>query len=116
VLEVGDCIPLIDYDDEDWVYELPVVPCDTPHTDEVFFIYDLEDGEFPGDDALQDESWSGCLAAFEEYVGVGYDESELDFYTYWPTKSSWNRWDDRTVQCILYSYEDVTESFAGSAR
>lgn len=115
-LEVGDCIPLIDYDDEDWIYELPVVSCDAPHTDEVFFIYELEDGDFPGDDALQEEGWTRCGEEFEKYVGVSYDDSELDYYNYQPTKSSWNHWDDRAIQCILYSYEDVTESLAGSGR
>lgn len=115
-LEVGDCIPLIDYDDEDWYEELPVVPCDTPHTDEVFFIYEIADGEFPGDDALQEEAWTRCSEEFEKYVGIDYDDSELDLYNYQPTKSSWNHWDDRTIQCVLYSYEDVTGSLAGSAR
>ncbi|MDQ0648919.1 hypothetical protein QFZ53_003115 [Microbacterium natoriense] len=114
-LEVGDCIPLIDYGD-DMIYELPVVPCDTPHTDEVFFIFDVEDGEFPGDESLEETAWSGCLAEFERYVGLDYDDSELDFYTYQPTKSSWSRWDDRTVQCILYSIDDVTGTLAGTAR
>lgn len=115
-LKVGDCIPLLDYDDEDWAYELPVVPCDTPHTDEVFFVYEADDGEFPGDEALQEAAWTRCVEEFEKYVGIRYDESELELYTYQPTKSSWNHWDDRAIQCVLYSYEDVTGSLAGSAR
>jgi len=115
-LEVGDCIPLIDYDDQDWIYELPVVPCDTPHTDEVFFLFDVEDGEFPGDDVLQEQAWTRCGEEFEKYVGIAYDDSELELYNYQPTKSSWNHWDDRAIQCILYSNEDVTGTLAGSAR
>lgn len=107
-LEVGDCLPLVDYGDVDEIYELPVVPCDQPHTDEVFFIFDLEDGEFAGEDAVGEAAWDGCLAEFESFVGTSYEASALDVYTYQPTKASWVRAGDRTVQCILFSYEDVT--------
>jgi hypothetical protein len=108
-LRVGDCLPLVDYSDEEGdIYELPVVPCDQPHTDEVFFIYDLEGEEFPGEADLENAAWDGCLAEFEAYIGTSYADSVLDYYTYQPTKASWVRADDRTVHCILYSYEDVT--------
>lgn len=115
-LEVGDCLPLVDYGDEDEIYELPVVPCEQPHTDEVYLIFDLADGEFPGDDALARSAWDGCLAEFETFVGTSYEASELDFYTYQPTESSWIRADDRTVQCILFSYEDVTGTLEDARR
>lgn len=109
-LAVGDCIPLFDYGDEDEIFELPVVPCDQPHTDEVYFIYQAEDGEFPGDDELLESAWDGCVAEFEEFVGISYEESELDIYSYQPTKASWKRFRDRTVHCIIFSYEDVTRT------
>ena len=115
-LAVGDCLPYVDYTDVDQIYELPVVPCDQPHTDEVFYIFEVEDGEFPGDSALQETAWDGCLAQFESFVGLTYEQSELDFYSYQPTKGSWNRADDRAIQCIVYSYEDVTGSLQGAAR
>ena len=107
-LRVGDCLPFVDYTDVDAVYELPVVPCEQPHSDEVFFIFDLDGTDFPGDTAVTDAAWDGCLAEFESFVGVSYEQSELDFYNYQPTKSTWIRSGDRTVQCILFSYEDVT--------
>lgn len=115
-LAVGDCLPYVDYTDVDQISELPVVPCDQPHTDEVFYIFEVEDGEFPGDSALQETAWDGCLAQFESFVGLTYEQSELDFYSYQPTKGSWNRADDRAIQCIVYSYEDVTGSLQGSGR
>lgn len=115
-LEIGDCLPLVVYDEDELVFELPVVPCEQPHTDEVFFIYDVEDGEFPGDDALTESSWNGCYEAFQAYVGTSYEASELDFYNYQPTKGTWIREGDRTVQCILFSYEDVTGTLRGSGR
>lgn len=115
-LEVGDCLPLVEYGEDELVYELPVVPCEQPHTDEVFFIYDVEDGDFPGDDVLTETSWNRCYEAFQAYVGTSYEASELDFYNYQPTKGTWIREKDRSVQCILFSYEDVTGTLRDSAR
>ncbi|WP_334151842.1 DUF2510 domain-containing protein [Microbacterium sp.] len=113
-LAVGDCIPLVEYEDE--IFEVPVVPCDRPHTDEVYFIYQFDDGEYPGDDVLYQEAEERCLAEFEGFVGMSYEQSELDFYTYWPTQMSWNRMDDRTVHCIVFSYDDVTGTLEGADR
>lgn len=113
-LEVGDCLPFVDYGDTEQIYELPVVSCDQPHTDEVFFIFEVDDEEFPGEDALGESAWDGCAAQFDTYVGVPYEDSVLDFYTYQPTEISWARADDRMVQCILFSYEDVTGTLEGA--
>ena len=116
-LAVGDCIPLMEYDEEETeVFELPVVPCDLPHTDEVYYMYDLPDGEYPGDDEIYELTWEGCRAQFEAFVGLSYEESELDIYPYSPTQGSWNRWKDRTVHCVVFSYEEVTGSLQGAAR
>ncbi|PRB10404.1 DUF2510 domain-containing protein [Microbacterium sp. MYb62] len=113
-LEVGDCLPLVEYGDEDQIFDLPVVPCEQPHTDEISLIFDVEDGEFPGDDALAETAWQGCVAHFETFVGIPYEESMLDLYTYQPTRGSWSRADDRTVYCIVFSYEDVTGTLQGA--
>lgn len=113
-LAVGQCIPFMEWGDE--VYELPIVPCDQPHTDEVYYIFDADDGDYPGDDALQTLATERCDTAFAEYVGIPYKDSTLDNYWFVPTEASWNRLDDRTIQCIVYSNDEVTESFQGSAR
>lgn len=113
-LAVGQCIPFMEWGDE--VSELPVVACDQPHTDEVYFIFDATDGDFPGDEALQTLATERCDAAFADYIGIPYADSELDNYWFVPTEASWNRLTDRTIQCIAYSNDEVTESFRGSAR
>lgn len=114
-LTVGDCIPLIDYGDKG-VYEVPVVPCDQPHTDEVYFVFDVEGPEFPGDKAVDVEAQTRCRAEFETFVGIPYADSVLDFYYYVPTKRSWTLDDDHAIQCIVYSEEDVTGTLAGAAQ
>lgn len=113
-LEVGDCLPFVDYEDTGQIYELPVVSCEQPHTDEVYFIFEVDDEEFPGEEALGDAAWDGCAAQFDTYVGIAYEDSVLDFYSYQPTETSWARADDRTVQCILFSYDDVTGTLEGA--
>lgn len=113
-LEVGQCLPFIEWEDE--VSELPVVPCDQPHTDEVYLIFDAPDGDFPGDDALQSIASERCETAFGDFVGLPYMESELDMYWFVPTQMSWNRANDRAIQCIAFSYEDVTGTLRGAAR
>nr|WP_321182026.1 septum formation family protein [Microbacterium barkeri] len=114
-LQVGDCLPLVEYDAEDQIYDLPVVPCEQPHTDEIYYIFQVEgESEFPGDDPLYEIAWDGCIAQFEAFVGVPYESSVLDVYSYQPTRSSWARADDRTVHCIVFSYEDVTGTLRGA--
>ncbi|MEV7607886.1 DUF2510 domain-containing protein [Microbacterium sp. NPDC089320] len=113
-LAVGHCLPLMEWEEE--VYELPIVPCDTPHTDEVYFIFDAPDGEFPGDDGLQTIAADRCDAAFEEFIGVPYADSELDNYWFVPTESSWKRLNDRAIQCIVISYDEITGTLEGADR
>lgn len=113
-LEVGHCLPLVEWEDE--VYDLPVVPCDQPHTDEVYFIFDAPDGDFPGDAELQTLATERCDAAFEEFIGIPYTDSELDNYWFVPTETSWKRMNDRAIQCIVFDYEEVTGTFEGAAR
>ena len=113
-LAVGQCIPFMEWGEQ--VSELPIVPCDQPHTDEVYYIFDAADGEFPGDEALQTLATERCDAAFAEYIGIPYADSELANYWFVPTEASWNRLKDRTLQCIAYSNDEVTGSFQGTTR
>nr|WP_201470224.1 DUF2510 domain-containing protein [Microbacterium hydrocarbonoxydans] len=113
-LAVGQCIPFMEWGDE--VSELPIVRCDQPHTDEVYYIFDAADGDFPGDEALQTLATERCDAAFADYIGIPYADSEFDNYWFVPTEASWNRLKDRTLQCIVYSNDEVTESLQGAAR
>src|SRR5690349_4514521 len=61
-LQVGDC--LNDADLSGIVTSVPVVPCSEPHDSEAYFEFDLEDGEFPGKDAVNAKGDAGCVEAF----------------------------------------------------
>ncbi len=112
-LTVGDCLPSVEWAEE--VTDVTVVPCDQPHTDEVYLVTELPDGDYPGDTELQSRADEICVPAFEEFVGIDYDDSALDYYWYIPTKVSWSRFGDRKIHCLAFSYDDVTGTLKGAA-
>lgn len=98
-LQAGDClVPPDRVDDE--LRTVRVVPCEQTHTQEVFFVDDLEDvEEYPGDEAVQALADSRCLGPFRDYVGIDYVDSSL-FLTYLlPSVRSWDE-GDREIVCI----------------
>src|SRR5690606_6771886 len=70
-LKVGDC-KMEDVPGE--IKETEVVPCSEPHDEEVFFEFELEGDEFPGGDAIDAEGEAQCLPAFEDYVGIDFQD------------------------------------------
>jgi len=94
-----------------------VVPCHTPHTQQVFALTHLNagsDANYPGTPALRTFANASCLQQFEGFVGVDYRDSTL-FYTYLlPSVRSWAA-NDRTVVCIVTTTgQKLTKSVEGS--
>jgi hypothetical protein len=58
----GDC--LNDLHDSTDLVSLPAVPCAQPHEGEVFAVFDLPAGPYPGPTAVDEQSNSGCTARF----------------------------------------------------
>lgn len=114
-LEVGDCL---DRDDlaGDTVSAVTPVDCAEPHAGEVFGSVAHDDGDFPGVENLQTDAEDGCRESFEEFVGIGYDDSEYFFSVLTPTEDGWDRADDRTTLCLIVTDEDVNGSLEGVAR
>lgn len=113
-LQVGDCFD--ELGDEEFA-QLPVVPCDESHVNEVFATYTLPAGDWPGDESIQQGSVAECDARFQEFVGVTYDESTLDWRTITPTEDGWNAEDDREVLCVVFDPAgEVTGTLEGAAR
>jgi hypothetical protein len=102
---IGDCFLDADRTPADYT----VVDCAEPHDQEVFAIFDLPDGAFPGEDVVREDAQVGCIAEFEAYVGRSYDESAL--YADQPIVPSAGSWDggDREVICLLYSRDGLVE-------
>ena len=105
-LSVGDCI---DYEPglfDDDVAEpvepfLQIVDCSGEHQEEVIALPVMADGDFPGDQAVEEEAQDECLAAFEPYVGAAYEDSVYDITYFTPTQETW-REGDRQILCTVF--------------
>ncbi|MDR2997814.1 MAG: DUF2510 domain-containing protein [Microbacterium sp.] len=116
-LEVGDCMPTEQpYNDDSG--EFVIVPCSSPHSDEVFHAYEMSQDVYPGDKATELEAMETCREAFDGFVGTPFEDSELEYYGLWPNEDTWNQDDDRAVQCVVYDPDGdvVTGTLQGAAR
>ncbi|MGL3151762.1 septum formation family protein [Microbacterium sp. A82] len=123
-LKVGDCMPESDTTGD--IQDTPVVPCEEPHTNEVFFEFELTGDTLPSDDEITAEVEAQCVPAFADFVGFDYFESVLDFWWLTPTEETWDSADDRLVQCVLYEPDpadptgeaslEITGSLKGATR
>lgn len=102
-VSVGDCIgnPA-----EGEITDVEVVPCDDPHDGEVYYEFELDEGEWPGDAAVSTAAEEGCTAAeaFEAFIGTPYDESTVWVQFLLPTEEAWTdtSLNDRLISCIAY--------------
>jgi hypothetical protein len=107
-IRVGDC--LNDAGATGAVRTAPIVSCDEPHDSEAFASFQLDDGDFPGDDEVLEAGRQLCYDAFETFVGVVDENSIYSYTSYVPTAGSWTDRGDREVLCTIYdpSGEQVT--------
>jgi hypothetical protein len=104
-VRVGDCF----MDDGDLggdegkdVFSVEAVPCDEPHDNEVYAIFDLADGDFPGADEVFQLGLAGCVERFADFTGVAYGATSLEVNTIHPTRLSWVSVGDRVVTCAVF--------------
>ena len=103
-LEVGDCFNSLEMDE---VTEVDGLSCDKSHVYEVYYAFDIVADEFPGEEAVAEEAADGCLATFEGFVGLAYEDSFLDISYLYPTTESWNRGGDREVLCLVLNLDET---------
>ena len=113
-LPVGAC-----FDDsaEEQVSSVPEVDCSEPHDNEVFAVFDYTDSDtFPGSSAMNEAAQNLCIAQFENYVGLSYEESSFGVFPITPTQESWDG-GDREIICALYNPDlsKLTGSMKGTA-
>ncbi|MEP6482454.1 MAG: septum formation family protein [Rhodoglobus sp.] len=113
-IKVGDC--LNDATATGTVTTAPIVPCSTPHDSEAFKSIKMAEGSFPGEDAVKTQADQGCGEAFSAFVGIAFDDSNLDISYYFPTKDSWKN-GDREILCTVYDDgKKTTGSLKSAAR
>jgi hypothetical protein len=119
-LREGDCFDdpdELEGDEAPRVESVAAVPCDQPHDNEVYHLGELPDGDFPGQQEIVQMAFDECLDPFEDFVGVPYEESELEIFPLTPSQDTWEDEDDREVVCAAYlPDEQLTGSVRGSQR
>ena len=96
---------------------IEAVPCDEAHDLEAYHVFDLTTDEYPGEQRTVALATRGCLKAFEPFVHRSYRASDLDFWTYYPQRRSWQLLDDRAVVCMIGNPDHKTRgSLEGSRR
>ena len=115
-LRAGDCFDLKDPSAEE-IGDVTAIPCSTEHEYETFFVGTMPEGPFPSDDGFIAWLDDNCRPAFDAYVGMDYENSELDIFWLQPTSEAWSD-GDRSIQCALYHprIHRLTESLKGSAQ
>jgi hypothetical protein len=84
------------------IRDLPAVPCTEPHEGEVFAVFDLKDGDFPGDAEVAKLAEDGCVDRLETAAPKAAEDPDLEIYFLHPTRSSW-RLGDQGVACVAMS-------------
>jgi len=119
-VRVGDCLDL-DASEATaaQITDLAAVPCAQAHRHEVFHVGEVTGFDvYPGPSELSSAADGICLGAFEDYVGVPYLDSDVQFTYLYPSLASWQDEEDREVVCILVATSPQTRSLAapGSSR
>jgi hypothetical protein len=97
-LRPGDCISELNTSTA--VYDLPVVSCSRPHDAEVYHVFTLPSGSYPGAAAVETQSEQTCGSVFDLYSTTPGTE-DLEIYYLSPQDSAeW--WRHRGVVCIAF--------------
>jgi hypothetical protein len=127
-LRVGDCLAGASMElntNDPWPKVTLAVPCNQPHTAEVFFAdnqFWAQDRVFPGTAAISREGNAACNSAFRAFVGIAYAKSIYTWTNIIPDAATWPA-GDRGLHCAAYyataqqpSGATLTRSIRGSRR
>lgn len=113
-VQVGDCFNDVSEGDEQYeVSEVPGVPCDEPHDNETYAVFDLTIDSYPGGDAISELAYESCFERFEPFVARDYETSALDINMMYPSPESWQQ-NDREVICSVFDVN--ANKLVGSAQ
>ena len=112
-VRTGDCIAKEIGEDVEMT-TLELIPCAEPHSYESYATFLLPDGDFPGQKEVDRLAEGGCIKRFEDFVGLNYEESEIDMFYMRPFSEGWAV--DRGVACLLVNEPRAAGSLKGVAR
>lgn len=96
-LQAGDCINGLEESSN--LLSLPAVPCRSPHQGEVFAVFDLPSGAYPGETAVATRSESECGSRLGSYSPGAVTDPSVGIFMVYPRAVNW-RAGDREVVCI----------------
>jgi len=103
-MEVGQCVGDDALFGSESIASLDTVDCDGPHSAELYALWDLPAGDYPGYDEVDTTVIDGCEARFAEYVGAPSADTDLDFYYFSPTLENWDL--DREAMCFAIDFDE----------
>ena len=114
-LQVGDCYNKDTTGSQ--IGDVEVVDCNIPHQYEVYNNYEITLSTLPDEDTMSSEATTACSSAFQEYVGISYNQSQYKASYLYPTSGSWAQ-GDRTITCTITTSDGslITGSLKGAAR
>ena len=114
-MRVGQCILLPEDKSATTATTIDKTSCTREHDAEVFYMTSVDDGDFPGEAALNNAAEKVCISNFKDYVGSHYVTSTLDATWMLPTKDSWAQ-NDRSITCLarLLDHSKLTKSVKDS--
>ncbi len=123
-LTAGDCFNRYAWSNGERLIELDTkVPCDVPHQNEIYLHVQhpaRTGAPWPGDEEMAAFAVSQCYDAFEDFVGVIYEVSELELGYLTPNRANFEheKAQFRGVHCYVYDQdgEDLFGSAHGSLR
>lgn len=95
---------------------IEAVPCGEAHDLEAYYVFDLTTEDYPGEQRTVELAAQGCLKAFQPFVHRSYRSSDLDFWTYYPQRRSWQLLDDRAVVCMIGNPDHKTRGSLEDSR
>ncbi|MFE0821732.1 DUF4190 domain-containing protein [Streptomyces sp. NPDC058847] len=114
-LEKGECFTTPSGSLQGVTYDVDQVPCAREHDGEVFAVFDLPGGAYPGDAEITRVADERCYALQDSYAMDRWALSaDVDVYYLTPTAQSW-RGGDREVTC-LFGNTDERSTLTGSLR
>jgi DNA-binding SARP family transcriptional activator len=116
-LHVGHCFDMLPTTGPALRETVMLVECEQPHTAEVFHLFQLVPGPYPGEAEVEELAYRQCYTAFERYVGLRPELSQLDFSYVYPGQELWES-GDRRGGCALFdrARRDLTGSMLGERR
>jgi hypothetical protein len=98
-LRAGDCI--LAFDKTRANANVQAVPCDQPHHAEVFAVFTLDSGSYPGEQKAGDLAIQGCSQRARWRSRPDLDTDALHTFAFYPGRMSWAT-GDRSVRCLVY--------------